>query len=125
MDMLIRILDVEEQEIDILLEREEKNGKVIWRKQEDEYPGPDFDLAFVLEDKGRKPARVSKGRNIVDSEHELRHRFEERLFEENMKTTIDQRDGFDDAVESEGKSTETFNPYDPKLIRVDTKTFSI
>ncbi len=125
MDMLIRILDVEEQEIDILLEREEKNGKVIWRKQEDEYPGPDFDLVFVLEDKGRKPARVSKGRNIVDSEHELRHRFEERLFEENMKTTIDQRDGFDDAVESEGKSTETFNPYDPKLIRVDTKTFSI
>ncbi len=125
MDMLIRILDVEEQEIDILLEREEKNGKVIWRKQEDEYPGPDFDLAFVLEDKGRKPARVSKGRNIVDSEHELRHRFEERLFEENMKTTIDQRDGFDDAVESEGNSTETFNPYDPKLIRVDTKTFSI
>ncbi len=39
MDMLIRILDVEEQEIDILLEREEKNGKVIWRKQEDEYSG--------------------------------------------------------------------------------------
>ncbi len=125
MDMLIRILDVDEQDIEILLEKEEKDGKVIWRKKEDEYPGPDFDLAFVLEEKGRKPVRVQKGKNIADSEHELRHRFEERLFEETMKMTMEQRDGFDDAVESEGNNTEKFNPYDPKLIRVDTKTFSI
>lgn len=125
MKMMIRILDVDENDVEILLEKEENNGKVIWRRQDEECSGPDFKLSFVLEDKGRKPVQVLKGKNIADTEQELRHRFEELLFEETMKIAIEEENGFDGAEESENGNTEKFNPYNPKLIRVDTKPFSI
>lgn len=125
MKMMVRILDVDENDVEILLEKEENNGKVIWRRQDEECTGPDFELSFVLEDKGRKPVQVLKGKNITDTEQELRHRFEELLFEETMKIAIEEENGFDGAEESESGNTEKFNPYNPKLIRVDTKPFSI
>lgn len=125
MKMVVRVLDVDENDVEILLEKKESDGNIIWKGKEEECPGPDFELAFIIGDKGRKPVQVMKGKNIADTEQELRHRFEELLFEETMKIAIEEENGFDGAEESEIGIAEKFNPYNPKLIRVDTKTFSI
>lgn len=125
MNMLVRVLDIDEQDVEVFLEKTEDNGKTIWKMKEEEYCGPDFKLEFILESKGKKPIKVVKGTNIVETENELKHRFEEQLFEEKMIQAINKEDGFDGADDSETGEIEKFNPYNPKLIRVDTKTFSI
>lgn len=60
----------------------------------------------------------------METEDDLKHKFSELLFEERMEESINQNDGFDSADEEE-EEKEKINPYNPKLIRVDTKPFSI
>lgn len=125
MYMTIRILDIDEKDWEVSLIKRESDGKIIWETEEKEYTGPDYRLSFILDERGRKVSDILKGNNIIDSTDELKHRFEELLFEENISKAIQEEDGFDNADESENDNTEKYNPYNPKLIRVDTKTFSI
>ncbi len=125
MNMMVKVLDIDEQDVEFFLEKTEEKEKVVWKGKENEYCGPEFSLEFILDGEGRKQTEVIKGKNIIETESELRNRFEEQLFEETMLRAIKEEDGFDQADDSESGEVEKFNPYNPKLIRVDTKTFSI
>lgn len=61
----------------------------------------------------------------MESEDEIRYKFSDLALEAKMNQLINMEDGFDDADEEEDKEGVKYNPYNPKLIRVDTKTFSI
>lgn len=68
---------------------------------------------------------IEKSDNWLDSENEVKQKFQDAIFEYKMSQLINTEDGFDDADEDEKEELEKYNPYNPKLIRVDTKTFSI
>lgn len=68
---------------------------------------------------------IEKSDNWLDSENEVKQKFQDAIFEYKMSQLINTQDGFDDAADDEKEEFEKYNPYNPKLIRVDTKTFSI
>lgn len=72
-----------------------------------------------------KIASIEKSDNWLDSENEVKQKFQDAIFEYKMSHLINTEDGFDDADDDEKEEFEKYNPYNPKLIRVDTKTFSI
>lgn len=125
MKIAVNIIDIEEQNVEFTLMESREDDKVIWSRIEDEYVGPDFILKFVLDPDDTKAKEVIKGKNIADSAEDLKHRFSEVLFEEKMMDILGEEDGFEIVDESEVEGVEKINPYNPKLIRVDTKQFPI
>lgn len=102
------------------LERQKQGKSIIW-KFEDE----GFYLEIITDEEIRTVEKITKSDTIVESIDEIRHHFFDMVFEIKMNQLINMEDGFDDADEEEGEDGVKYNPYNPKLIRVDTKTFSI
>jgi len=125
MKIEVRVLDIDEQNVEYVLEKKEAGEDIIWSKAEDEYAGEEFYLEFVLDKGESKPRSVKKGINLLDDVADLKHRFSEILFEENMKKILETEDGFEVADETEADGFEKINPYNPKLIRVDPMNFPV
>lgn len=123
MNLSVRILDIEEQTVEFHMEK--NLDGTVWTKSETFYPGPDFSLRFILSPDTFKAEKVEKGNNILNTKEELLQQFSELLFEESIQNAIVNQEGFDEANESEVLGAETFNPYNPKLIRVETKSFPV
>ncbi len=129
----VSICDIDEQMVEYKMVKKdkknsnEKNEMICWTKVEDEYVGVDYDLKFIMDKKGEKVTEVIKGEKILDDICDLKSKFMEILFEIKMNQFLDEDDGFDDSIEDgeEINKDEIINPYDPKLIRVDTKPFPI
>lgn len=102
------------------LERQEQGDHVIWKFQDEQ-----FEIEIITDREIRTIEQITKSDTIVESIDEIRHRFSDAAFETKMNQLISMEDGFDDADEEEGEEGVRYNPYNPKLIRVDTKTFSI
>ncbi|MCM1541546.1 MAG: DUF262 domain-containing protein [Blautia sp.] len=73
----------------------------------------------------RTVGEIKASDTIIEEEEEIRRKFSDSLFENKMNQLINMEDGFDDADEEEGNESIKYNPYNLKLIRVDTKPFSI
>lgn len=125
MKMPVRIMDLDEQNVEFTLYKTECGNEIVWSRSEDEYAGPDFALEFVLDAGGTRPKQVKKGYKLLEGEEELKHKFSELLFEEKMLDALEVNDGFEVTDEAEAEDTEKMNPYNPKLIRVDTKPFTV
>lgn len=125
MNLSVRISGTKEQLADFTLEKCEEKGKVVWRKKEDEFCGPEFELRFFMDEKQEGITDIKKGLGILDTELELRNKFSELLFEEKMNELIQEEDGFEAVDESDGADGEKMDPYNPKLIRVDPKNFPV
>lgn len=123
MKLSVRILDIDEHITDFHLSANPDGTE--WKQSETEYAGPDFLLIFYVEPATLKIKDIKKGPNIRSTDIELRQQFSELLFEESIARDITEKEGFDNALESETENFEKFNPYNPKLIRVDQKNFSI
>ncbi|MCR2050878.1 DUF262 domain-containing protein [Acetatifactor muris] len=102
------------------LERQKQGERIIW-KFEDE----GFSIEIITDEAIRAVEKIAKSDTIVESIDEIRHHFLDAVFETKMNQLINIEDGFDDADEEEGEDGVKYNPYNPKLIRVDTKMFSI
>ena len=124
MKIAVKILDIDEKNEEITLIEMREGHEILWLNSEKEYAGPDFQMKFVLDKNCIVPKEICLGKNIMETEDDLKHKFSELLFEERMEESINQNDGFDSADEEE-EEKEKINPYNPKLIRVDTKPFSI
>ena len=111
--------------MEFVLEKENQEDCIIWKGTSEEYPGKEFGVEFIIKNNNEQDIVVEIGSNIVERKHELVCRFKDLLFEEKMRMAISEGDGFDDADDSETNDGEKYDPYNPKLIRVDTKTFSI
>ncbi len=102
------------------LKRQTQGGSIIWSFQDER-----FEIIIVTDQEIRIIEDIRKSDTIVEEKDEIRHKFLDAAFEAKMNQMMNMADGFDDADEEEGDEGIRYNPYDPRLIRVDTKTFSI
>lgn len=102
------------------LERQNNGDLVIWRFQDRH-----FEIEIITDREIRAIKKIKKSDTISESEDDILHKFSDLAFETKMNQLINMEDGFDDADEEERNEGVKYNPYNPKLIRVDTKTFSI
>lgn len=118
--MKINLLDETNTVNTFFLEREKKNTEIAWK-----YDKNGFAIEIITDIGEKELKNIRKSANLIETEEEIRQKFLDALFEYRMNQFINSEDGFDDAEEEEEETGEKYNPYDPKLIRVDTKTFSI
>lgn len=102
------------------LERQKQGESIIWKFQNER-----FYIEIVTDEEIRTVEKITKSDTIVESIDEIRRYFFDVVFEIKMNQLIKMEDGFDDADEDEEEDGERYNPYNPKLIRVDPKMFSI
>ncbi|MDE5819033.1 MAG: DUF262 domain-containing protein [Lachnospiraceae bacterium] len=118
--LIIYLTDRDNSTCAFLLERQNNKDYVIWKCQNERY-----ELEITTDKEIRIVTQIKKGDTIVESIEEIRRKFLDSAFENKMNQLINMEDGFDDADEEEGNDGIKYNPYNPKLIRVDTKPFSI
>ena len=116
--MQINLIDIENNINTLELERTNEGNVVYWK-----YVDDFFQLEIKTDDEIKNVEIISKSKNLVESSDIIIQKFLDSVFDYKMTLLINKEDGFDDADEDE--NVEKINPYDPKLIRVDTKTFSI
>lgn len=118
--MIIHLMDNDNTVNTFPLERHDDGEFIIWKFQDEQ-----FELEIITDKEIRTIQKIKKSDTIVESEDDILHKFSDLVFETKMSQLINMEDGFDDADEEEGNEVVKYNPYNPKLIRVDTKTFSI
>ena len=102
----------------------------IWTRVESEPVGPDYDLSICTTQNEQQLWVVDiqkKGDKILNSPQEIKELFSNALLELSIQQQIDLADGIEHEHSSEIANAPILDkdPYDPKLIRVDTKPFSI
>lgn len=118
--MKINLVDIENNVVElVLMQQREDKGYYVWKCEEN-----GFQLEIITDEDVKKIIRIVKSSNLVEEEEVIKQKFLDVIFEYKITKLITEEDGFDDADEGE-ESENVINPYDPKLIRVDTKTFSI
>lgn len=102
------------------LTRQNAEDSVVWSFQDEK-----FWIEIITDKEIKKIRHIRKSDTITESQEEIKRKFSDSVFENKMNQLINMEDGFDDADEEEENESVTYNPYNPKLIRVDTKPFSI
>ncbi len=118
--LIIHLTDRDNSTCALPLERQDNEDSVIWKFQDEQ-----FELEITTDKEIRTVKDIQSSDTIVESKEEIQRRFLDSAFENKMNQLINMEDGFDDADEEERNEGIKYNPYNPKLIRVDTKTFSI
>lgn len=117
--MKLNLADGENNTTEVFLTgKKDGNGHFVWISQ-----NIPFHLEIVTDEEIKKIIKLEKAESIKESSEEIKQKFLDAVFEYKINRLIMEEDGFDDA--EEGEEENAINPYDPKLIRVDTKTFSI
>lgn len=117
--MRINLMDSDNVTRTFQLTRENQEETVVWKNMEN-----DFQVHIVTDLDVKDIQTINVSPNIGETKEMIKQKFLDAIFEYKMCQLINSEDGFDDAEEDE-EENEKINPYDPKLIRVDTKTFSI
>lgn len=118
--VIIHLTDYNNVSETFFLERVDSEDSIIWESQNE-----NAEIKIVTDKDIRIIKNIEKSDLISESEEEIKRKFLDSAFENKMVQLINLEDGFDDADEDEGQDEKGYNPYNPKLIRVDTKPFSI
>ncbi|MBR3684258.1 MAG: DUF262 domain-containing protein [Lachnospiraceae bacterium] len=119
-NMKINLLVSENNIAEIQLNKQKGDKEnLIWMSQEDA-----VQLEIVTDKEAKNIIKITKSDNVNDDDDTIKQKFLDLVFELKINRLINDEDGFDDAEEGDDEQS-IINPYDPKLIRVDTKTFSI
>ena len=118
--MKINLIDDVNSIHTIELDKEKEEAFLKWS-----YNNQEFKIEIITDLEIREISSIQKSHNWIESEAEIKQKFFDAVFEYKMELLVKSEDGFDDANEDETGEIEKYNPYNPKLIRVDTKTFSI
>ncbi len=102
------------------LTRQDKGDSVVWSFQDEQ-----FRIEIITDNEIKKIKYIKKSDTITETQEEIQRKFSDSVFENKMNQLVNMEDGFDDADEEEEIEGIKYNPYNPKLIRVDTKPFSI
>lgn len=119
-NMKINLLVSENNIAEIQLNKQKGDKEnLIWMSQEDA-----VQLEIITDKEAKNIIKITKSDNVKDDDDTIKQKFLDLVFELKINRLINDEDGFDDAEEGDEEQS-IINPYDPKLIRVDTKTFSI
>lgn len=122
----LQVLNIDTESVDYRLIGTECDQSVIWIKA-DEYPcGEDFKLE-IKTDKNMKTIKdIMIGVKVETPMEDIKDAFLALLLEAEFDKQTDEADGFEHTHDKKiNYNSKENNPYDPKLIRVDTKPFSI
>ena len=107
----------------------ENSSIITWERKDSEPVGPEYKIEFDTSYKNEQWSvkEVRFGKKILTPRQELKELFASALLELSFQKQLDQADGIEHEHESENSAIVQVDkdPYDPKLIRVDTKPFSI
>jgi hypothetical protein len=118
--MKISLMDRDNNIHTVNFEKVEHENAINWT-----YRNEKVEIEIITDLQMNSVNSIKKSENWIESENEIKQKFLDAIFEYKMEQLIKAEDGFDDAEEDEIGEHEKYNPYNPKLIRVDTKTFSI
>ena len=128
--LTLRIEDIDEDVAEfILVDKDVQNENVTeWTRVEGEPVGPSYALVLkTYYDSGALKVEIKeKGERILNTEKEISDLFLDVYLNSEFQEQIDIADGIEHEHDSlcDGSRMDR-DPYDPKLIRVDTKSFSI
>ena len=122
----LNIEDVDSENVEFELGCEEVGQNYFWTKI-DKYPvGPEYSLEIQTDKELKNVISIQKGIHIINSKDEIKNLFLDTLFNLGIERQTDEADGIEHTHEaSDNVNDEIIDPYDPKLIRVETKTFPI
>lgn len=121
----LQILDIDSETVDFCMIGTEGSDSVLWEKTDEEPVGENNKLIISTDKDMRTINSIEVGSNILSSEQDIKDAFLAALFEAEIIRQVDIADGFEHTYDSPLGTSQEINPYDPKLIRVDTKPFSI
>lgn len=123
----IKVMEIEIENVDYRLVGVCQKDSIFWGMPGG-YPfGEDSKLEIETDIKMEEVKNITIGAKIKTPYDEIKDAALEALFNEYIIQKTDEADGFEhthDTNEGQPKALDT-NPYDPKLIRVDTRPFSI
>jgi hypothetical protein len=122
--MELNIFLANQEEKTIVLSENKDADKSIWTGIVDGYDGPDYKISILLDD---NDIRVDRGNNIGTSENAIIEDFRSNLLEIKKSTVENEISGFEvtEDDDNDSKSNAELKPYDPELIRVETRSMSI
>lgn len=125
-ELSLTVLDVDEDTEEIVLFSEGKKKKK-WKRNDFDKVGPDYQLEIQSNEKKDtiEVVNIHKGKNIVSTESEIKEMFLNIWHEKKYSKQIEELDGLESEENGSSIITMDKDPYDPKLIRVDTRPFSI
>jgi len=109
--------------ISIFLEEQNENT---WIGNYNNSSDEDYSLIIETDTDKKRVVKITKGKKIDSPKADIENAFFVALEAENEKKALDENSGFDNSIEN--NSVDIVNekdPYDPKLIRVEPKNFSI
>lgn len=131
-NLTLSILDVDTDIAEFVLTcpDQEVTDEIVWNKLEKEFVGPDYELSIKTNFKNEetKVEILKKGDKILSPDQMIKDLFLDAYLNSSFEKQLDQADGIEhehgDAENNISHEVDK-DPYDPKLIRVDTKPFSI
>lgn len=120
--MKLEVLLINQEEKMIDLSENESNGNKIWTGTVDGYEEPSYKISIFIDN--NNTISVKKGSNIASSDNDIKEDFRSNLLEIKERSLENELSG----LESTGDTSEIIEklqPYDPELIRVETKNMNI
>lgn len=122
----IQVQDIDVENVDYRLIATKEKKSVLWVKGDEEPTDEDFNLVIETDSDMKKILNITIGVKIKTPKQDIIDVFLELLLEAEFDKQIDEADGFEHTHDKKTNIvSKEYNPYDPKLIRVDTKPFSI
>lgn len=122
----LRILGMEDDSSDYRLRSKEGTRSIYWGAIDKDPVGEDFRLEIETDKDMKEIIKISSGIKIATDIQEIKRSFLWLLLNKKFDQQITESDGFETTDEDNAcVTTKEIKPYDPKLIRVDPKPFSI
>ena len=123
----IEDIDNDISEISLIGKATADTNEILWTRIEKEPIGPEYELTITTTYVGEEWCikNLQKGKKILTSIIEIKELFLNSLLELSFMRQIDNADGFEHDTGERQIASVDKDPYDPKLIRVDTRAFSI
>lgn len=120
------VLDIDVENVDYRMIGTWEEQSVIWKRVDEEPAGEDFKLEIETDRLMKNIIKIIAGKRIETKEDDLKDGFLALLLEAEFDKQIEEADGFEHTYDNKRNvALVEYNPYDPRLIRVDTKPFSI
>ena len=109
--------------LEAILSQKETSDGTLWSGFAEGYNGDDHSIS-ILTDEKNKIKSIEKGNNILSPRDAINDEFEMKIAELSERKLENKNAGIEDTDEDSDVILE-LKPYDPELIRVDTKSMSI
>ena len=122
--MIINVLVINSDDsLEVILSSEKISDGNLWKGFAEGYNDNDYCVSILTDDEN-KITSIKKGNNILSTDDAINDEFAMKIAELSERKLENKNEGIEDVDENSNVISE-LRPYDPELIRVDTKPMSI